>query len=68
MIRRAYVIRPVGSDPLASEKMKAIVEGAGRAGFDAGFPLYLPLKPSFHLPDVIAEIREAHAIIADLSY
>jgi hypothetical protein len=58
---------PVGSEPLASGKRKAIVEGAKRAGFEAKFPDYLPSKPAFRLPELVAEMQAADSIIADLS-
>jgi nucleoside 2-deoxyribosyltransferase len=58
---------PVGSDSSVSGKRSAIAEGAERAGFKARFPDYLPFKPTFDLPGLIAEINGADSIIADLS-
>jgi nucleoside 2-deoxyribosyltransferase len=63
-----HVIMPVGSDLFAMEKKKAIADGAARAGFEIRFPDYLPLKPTFKISELIAEILGADCVIADLSH
>src|ERR1700732_3449030 len=62
-----HVIMPVGSDPFASEKKLAIAKGVRQAGLEVRFPDYLPLKPTFGLPKLVAEMRDADYVIADLS-
>jgi nucleoside 2-deoxyribosyltransferase len=66
--RYVHVIMPIGSDPFVPAKKMAIAKGVKQAGLEARFPDYLPDKPTFHLPDLIAEIRDADSIIADLSH
>ena len=67
-VRYVHVIMPVGSDPLVAAKKLAIAKGVQQAGLEARFPDYLPHKPTFQLLGLVAEIRGADSIIADLSH
>jgi hypothetical protein len=65
--RYVHVIMPIGFDPSVPARKIAIAEGVRQVGLEARFPDYLPDKPRFHLPDLVAEIRGADFVIADLS-
>ncbi len=65
--RRLHVIMPVGSDPMFKEKQHAIEKGAIRAGYVAQFPTYDPINPIFSIRDYLACVRDASAVLADLT-
>ena len=75
MERLAYIIMPVGSDKAFESKQAVLEASARRHGWRFHFPMsYSGLidggvrkHENFELPEVIASMRDASLVIADLS-
>jgi hypothetical protein len=62
-----YVIMPVDSDLLFSERRRALELGIKNADREARFPYSVSERPPFDISNFIEEIRGADSVIADLS-
>ena len=66
-LRRVEIVMPIGSDPGFADKQAAIGRGARLAGFQASFPDYQVLQPAFQLSALIAHMRGAAVVLADVT-
>jgi len=64
----AYVIMPVGSDPIYPARRAAIQRGILAAGLTPRFPAYSLDKPSFNLPELTSILKNAEIVVVDLSH
>lgn len=62
-----YVIMPMGSDPIAKEKIITIRKIASSKNFTAYFPEYENEKQSFSIDSIINKVKGCSFVLADLS-